>query len=112
MSLTESATPNHSALPNPLTANEEVPRINNSVMIPLEPDCSNNFVIAPTGANLAPAPATAHGLITESATFITEFIWNCFKAHLNKKWSRDSIEHNKALEVVARLEQQNQELSA
>src|SRR5260370_17108134 len=101
MSLTESATPNHSTLPNPLTANEEVPRINNSVMIPLEPDCSNNFVIAPTGANLAPATATAHGPITESATFIAEFIWNCFKAHLNKTYSTNSIHHNKPLELLA-----------
>ena len=114
MSLTESATPNHSALPDPsgLTANEEVPRIDDSVMIPLEPNCSNNLILAPTGANLAPTTVPAYGPITESGTFLTDFLLNCFEAHLNNKWSRDLIEHNKALEEVAQLKQQNQELSA
>src|SRR5260370_22124682 len=103
MSLTESATPNHSALPNPsgLTANKEVPRIDDSVMIPLEPDCSNNLILAPSGANLVPTTVLAYALIMELGNLLADFLWSHFETHLDNKQSRDLIEHNKALEEVA-----------
>ena len=94
MSPTESTTPNNSALPDPTNSsvNEEVSRIDDSIMIPLEPECSNTIVITPTGANLVSTTTPAYAPIMESGNLLTEFLWNCFKTHLNNKWSRYLIE--------------------
>src|SRR5260370_30314744 len=48
-------------------------------------------------------------LASETGDSLTNLLWNRFEKHLDMKQSRDSVEHDEALEEVSRMKQTNQE---
>ena len=105
--------------PSAMTVDEATisPKIDDSEMVILESDDPNTLVtesqlITATPGTENTSNTSMSALASETGDSLADTLWNWFEKLIDVKWSRDSVEHDEALEEISRVKQMNQDLLA